>query len=230
MSQSQGRPLRLSHPDIVRWRGQLLVTGTCHVWMGAVGSDGYGRIAVRNPEDGARTLAPHQVGPGSGTGRSRLGRRWCMTARSGCAAAPNPGHLRVGTQSENMRQAVAPGRAVGPARVGSTSAARQGRPGRSRPALRAAADRSPAALATVLAAVIADGHPLRDPHPLFDLPVHPAGTGGVRGRGVPGCRHSGRRVGTGGAAGPGRVVAAVRRVPPATVDRGLGVRGGAAPG
>ena len=56
--------MRLSHTDIVRWRGQLLVTGTCHVWMGAVGSDGYGRIAVRNPEDGARTLAPHQVGPG----------------------------------------------------------------------------------------------------------------------------------------------------------------------
>jgi len=118
------------------------------------------------------------------------------------------------------------GRSV-PARVGSTSAARQGRPGRSRPASRAAADRSPAALATVLAAVIADGHPLRDPHPLSDLPVHPAGTGGVRGRGVPGCRHSGRRVGTGGAAGPGRVVTAVRRVPPATVDRGWGF--GAAP-
>ena len=127
-----------------------------------------------------------------------------------------------------MRQAVGPGRAVGP-RPGRVDV--RGKAGASRAiqaALRAAADRSPAALATVLAAVIADGDPLRDPHPLFDLPVHPAGTGGVRGRGVPGCRHS--RVGTGGAAGPGRVVAAVRRVPPATVDRGLGVRGGAAPG
>src|SRR5664279_3988040 len=45
---------------IVRWHAQLLVTGTCHVWMGAVGSDGYGRIAIRNREDGARTLTPHQ--------------------------------------------------------------------------------------------------------------------------------------------------------------------------
>ena len=63
MSQSQGRPLRLSHADIVRWRAQLLLTGTCHVWMGAVGSDGYGRIAVRNREDGPRTLTPQQVGP-----------------------------------------------------------------------------------------------------------------------------------------------------------------------
>ena len=49
VSQSWGRPLRLSHADIVRWRAQLLLTGTCHVWMGAVGSDGYGRIAIRNP-------------------------------------------------------------------------------------------------------------------------------------------------------------------------------------
>ena len=230
MSQSWGRPLRLSHADIVRWRAQLLVTGTCHVWMGAVGSDGYGRIAIRNREDGARTLTPHQVGARLGYGPIPAGATVLHDCEVRLCCRAEPGHLRVGTRSENMRQAVGPGRAVGPARVGSTSAARQGRPGRSRPASRAAADRSPAALATVLAAVIADGHPLRDPHPLFDLPVHPAGTGGVRGRGVPGCRHSGRRVGTGGAAGPGRVVAAVRRVPPATVDRGLGVRGGAAPG
>ena len=46
MSQSQGRPLRLSHGDVVRWRAQLLVTGTCHVWMGAVGSDGIGQVLV----------------------------------------------------------------------------------------------------------------------------------------------------------------------------------------
>ena len=42
-------------------------------------------------------------------------------------------------------------------------------------ALRDATGRSPAALAAVLAAVIADGDPLRDLHPLFDLPDHPAG-------------------------------------------------------
>ena len=42
-------------------------------------------------------------------------------------------------------------------------------------ALRAAADRSPAALAAVLAAVIAEGDPWRDLHPLFDLPAHPDG-------------------------------------------------------
>ena len=43
-------------------------------------------------------------------------------------------------------------------------------------ALRAATGRSPTALAAVLAAVIAEGDPLRDLHPLFDLPDDPAGT------------------------------------------------------
>ena len=124
MSQSQGRPLRLSHADIVRWRAQLLVTGTCHVWMGAVGSDGYGRIAVRNPEDGARTLAPHKVGPGSGTGRSRLGRRvhdcevrLCCRAEPGASAGRHPEREHAASGGPGA------GRSV-PARVGSTSAAR----------------------------------------------------------------------------------------------------------
>ena len=76
------------------------------------------------------------------------------------------GHLRVGTQSENMRHAVARGRAVGP-HPGRVDV--RGKAGASRAiqaALRDATGRSPAALA----AVIADGDPLRDLHPLFDLP------------------------------------------------------------
>jgi hypothetical protein len=89
-----------------------------------------------------------------------------------CRAAP--GHLRVGTQSENMRQAVARGRAVGP-HPGRVDV--RGKAGASRAiqaALRDATGRSPSALAAVLAAVIADGDPLRDLHPLFDLPAYPA--------------------------------------------------------
>ena len=75
--------------------------------------------------------------------------------------------MRVGTQGENMRQAVARGRAVGP-RPGRVDV--RGKAGASRAiqaALRDATGRSPAALAAVLAAVIADGDPLRD------LPAHP---------------------------------------------------------
>ena len=176
MSQSQGRPLRLSHGDIVRWRAQVLVTGTCHVWMGAVGSDGYGRIAIRNREDGPRTLTPHQVGARLGYGPIPAGATVLhdCEVRLCCRAAP--GHLRVGTQSENMRQAVARGRAVGP-HPGRVDV--RGKAGASRAiqaALRNATDRSPTALAVVLTAVINEGDPLRDLHPLFDLPEHPAGT------------------------------------------------------
>ena len=208
MSQSQGRPLRLSHADIVRWRAQLLVTGTCHVWMGAVGSDGYGRIAIRNAEDGARTLTPHQVGARLGYGPIPAGATVLhdCEVRLCCRAAP--GHLRVGTQSENMRQAVARGRAVGP-HPGRVDV--RGKAGASRAiqaALRDATGRSPSALAAVPAAVIADGDPLRDLHPLFDLPAYPRATTGRRGQRGPG------RGGAGVAAAPGagRVVAAVRRV------------------
>ena len=107
VSQSQGRPLRLSHGDIVRWRAQLLVTGTCHVWMGAVGSDGYGRIAIRNPEEGARTLTPHQVGARLGYGPIPAGATVLHDCEVRLCCRAEPGHLRVGTQSENMRQAVA---------------------------------------------------------------------------------------------------------------------------
>ena len=58
-------------------------------------------------------------------------------------------------------------------------------------ALRDATGRSPAALAAVLAAVIAEGDPLRDLHPLFDLPAHPDGASvpavvAFRGAGAPG--------------------------------------------
>ena len=75
-----------------------------------------------------------------------------------------------------MRQAMARGRAVGP-HPGRVDV--RGKVGASRAiqaALLAATDRSPAGLAAVLAAVIADGDPWRDLHPLFDLPAHPAGT------------------------------------------------------
>ena len=168
--------MRLSHADIVRWRAQLLVTGTCHVWMGAVGSDGYGRIAIRNREDGPRTLTPHQVGARLGYGPIPAGATVLHDCEVRLCCRAEPGHLRVGTQSENMRQAVARGRAVGPhpgrgdvrGKVGASRAIQAG--------LRAAGDRSPAALAAVLAAVIAEGDPLRDLHPLFDLPADPAGT------------------------------------------------------
>ena len=154
--------------------------------MGAVGSDGYGRIAVRNPEDGPRTLTPHQVGARLGYGPIPAGATVLHDCEVRLCCRAEPGHLRVGTQSENMRQAVARGRAVGP-RPGRVDV--RGKAGASRAiqaALRDATGRSPAALA----AVIADGDPLRDLHPLFDLPdqhtTSVSGAAAFPGAGAPG--------------------------------------------
>ena len=170
MSKSLGRPLRLSHADIVRWHGNVLETATCHVWMGAVGSDGYGRLAVNNQDDGSRMLTPHQVAARIGFGPIPEGATLLhhCEVRLCCRYDPHR-HVTVGTQSENMRQAVARGRAVGP-RPGRVDV--RGKVGASRAiqaALRDAVDRSPIALARVLAKVIADGDPLRDLHPMFDV-------------------------------------------------------------
>jgi len=122
--------------------------------MGAVGSDRYGRIAIRNREDGARTLTPDQVGARLGYGPIPAGARVLHDCEVRLCCRAEPGHLRVGTQSENMRQAVARGRAVGPhpGRGRVDVRGKAGRPGRSRPRYGTATDRSPAALAAVLAA------------------------------------------------------------------------------
>jgi len=174
VSQSQGRPLRLSHADIVRWHEHLLPTATCHVWMGAVGSDGYGRFQITNKFDGTRMLTPHQVAARLGFGPIPEGATLLHDCEVRLCCRYGVGHVGVGTQSENMRHAVARGRAVGP-RPGRTDV--RGKVGASRAiqdALRDAVDRSPAGLSRVLAGVIADGDPMRDMLPLFDAPDHTA--------------------------------------------------------
>jgi hypothetical protein len=113
VSQSLGRPLRLSHGDIVRWRGQVLVTGTCHVWMGAVGSDGYGRIAVRNREDGARTLTPHQVGARLGYGPIPAGATVLHDCEVRLCCRAEPGHLRVARRGGRAGRTAGAGPAAG---------------------------------------------------------------------------------------------------------------------
>ena len=141
MSQSQGRPLRLSHADIVRWHEHLLPTATCHVWMGAVGSDGYGRFQITNKFDGTRMLTPHQVAARLGFGPIPEGVTLLHDCEIRLCCRYGTGHVGVGTQSENMRHAVARGRAVGP-RPRAHRCAREGRgvprhpgraPGRGRP-------------------------------------------------------------------------------------------------
>lgn len=173
MSQSLGRPVRLCNLDIARWANGVVKTATCHVWTGAVGSDGYGRIAITNKFDGPRMYTPHQIAAALRFGPIPTGATVLHDCEVRLCCRTDRGHVRIGTQGENIRDAVRRGRIVGP-RPGRVDV--RGKVGASRAiqaALRDAVDRSPEALAAVLAAVIAEGDPLRDLVPLFPEP--PAG-------------------------------------------------------
>lgn len=162
----------------------MVETAVCHVWTGAVGGDGYGRFAVSGP-GGTRMLTPHQVAASLRFGPIPEGATLLHDCEVRLCCRTDAGHVRVGTQRENMRQAAARGRAVGP-RPGRVDV--RGNVGASRAVQGALLDavsegvRSPAALAAVLAATLADGDPLRDVDPLFVLPSV-AGTTGAGSRG-----------------------------------------------
>ena len=168
MSLSRGVPLALSAADVARWRGRLVVTASCHVWMGAVGSDGYGRFSVRaGAGGGERMVTPHQVAAWVGHGWVPVGATLLHDCEVRLCCRFGVGHVRVATQAENMRQAVARGRAVGP-RPGMVDV--RGRVGASRAvqaALRAAGSPDPVVLAGVLARTLAEGDPLADQLALF---------------------------------------------------------------
>jgi hypothetical protein len=183
VSKSQGRPVRLSNLDVARWAHGLLLTATCHIWTGAVGSDGYGRIAVKNKYDGPRMVTPHQIAAALRFGPIPAGATVLHDCEVRLCCRTDPGHVRIGTQGENVRDAVRRGRMVGP-RPGRVDV--RGKVGASRAiqaALATAVDQSPRALAAVLAAVIAEGDPLRDLLPLFPEPAIAAVSAGRVGAG-----------------------------------------------
>lgn len=170
MSKSQGRRLRLSNPDIARWQTKIVATSTCHIWMGAVGSDGYGRFSVRNDEDGERMVTPHQIAARLAFGPLPVGSTLMHDCDVRVCVSTAPGHVRVATQRENMWQAARRGRAAGP-RPGLVDV--RGKVGASRAvqdAIRDVGTGDPAALAAVLADCLAAGDPLREFIPMFDLP------------------------------------------------------------
>jgi hypothetical protein len=183
--------VRLAQMDIARWHHGLLRTATCHIWTGAVGSDGYGRIAINNKIDGPRMMTPHQIGAVLRCGPIPVGATVLHDCEVRLCCRADPGHVRIGTQGENIRDAVRRGRIVGP-RPGRVDV--RGKVGASRAiqaALAAAVDRSPEGLAAVLAAVIAEGDPWRDLLPLFPEPATASGcsagrpaAGGHRGPGA----------------------------------------------
>lgn len=183
MSKSTLPSAQLTRADVARLRTQILVTATCHLWMGAVGSDGYGKFwvpftaqeAMRHDGRRGRVITPHAAAsalvlgplPESSTHLHDCDVRICVST--------SPGHVRRGTQQENVRQAVARGYLRGP-RPGRADA--RGPAGASHAIQDAivsaigTGERDPAALARVLAHTFAAGFPTLDVVPLFPEPVH----------------------------------------------------------
>lgn len=138
--------------------------------MGAIGSDGYGKFSVRNKLDGERVISPQQVSARLAFGPIPLGSTMMHDCDVRVCVATTPGHVRLSSQAENMRQAAWRGRAVGP-RPGMVDV--RGKVGASRAvqaALRDHLDADPQELAAILAAVLAEGDPLRGMVALFDPP------------------------------------------------------------
>lgn len=170
MSKTVQPAVRLSPGGVARFRRHVLVTTTCYVWMGAIGSDGYGRFSVRRPGGGERVVSPHHVAAALAFGPSPMGSTLLHDCELRLCCRTDGGHVRIGTQSENMRDAVRRGRAVGP-RPGRVDV--RGKVGASRAvqdALRQHGGQDPDGLAALLAAVVAEGDPLRDVPGLFDPP------------------------------------------------------------
>lgn len=174
MSKSRGLGLALTQADFLRWRGSVVPTATCHVWTGAVGSNGYGTLRV-----GDRVVRAHQVAARLRFGPVPLGATLMHDCEVRLCCSGEPGHVRIASQGENVRQAVARGRSAGP-RPGLVDL--RGARGASvaiRDAILAgvAAGMDRAALAVVLAEVVAAGDPHGDGVALFDRPQRTAPSG-----------------------------------------------------
>jgi hypothetical protein len=177
---------RLSRADVQRLRAQIVPTATCHLWMGAVGGDGYGRFWVSaapvhgqgadpaTPVRAGRMITPHAAVSALVFGGLPLGSTHLHDCDVRLCVNTRPGHLRRGTQQENVRQAVARGHNRGP-KPGMVDV--RGPAGASRAiqdAVRGAitaGSTSPVLLAHMLAGVIAEGFPLVDVLPLFEEPA-----------------------------------------------------------
>lgn len=169
MSKSRGVPLELTAADVARFHALTVATASCALWDGAIGSDGYGRFSLHAGGGVQRTVTPHQIAATLAHGPLSAGATLLHDCDVRVCVRVGPGHLHVGTQSENTRQAVRRGRMRGP-RPGLVDV--RGPRGQSRAiqtAVRASTDRTPVGLALVLADVLAAGDPLRDNFRLFDL-------------------------------------------------------------
>ncbi len=163
MSKSPGVVLDLTDADRARFAAKLLPTTSCIVWGGAVGRDGYGRFAMRRADGRKRTVSTHVVAAVLAWGNVAAGATVLHDCDFRlCVRTDLPGHVRVSTQAENVRQAVRRGRLRGPHPGLVDTRGPAGVSRAVRDALRASADHDPAVLALMLRDALAAGDPLRD--------------------------------------------------------------------
>ncbi len=160
----------LSQPTITRFRSHVLATETCAIWLGAIGSDGYGRFSVRSAQI-QRIVSPHLVAATLAFGPVPVGSTLMHDCDVRICVATGPGHVRVATQGENMQQAARRGRAAGP-RPGLVDV--RGNVGAARASRRRYATRYARRRPSWLncwPVVLAAGSPLRGIEGLFDPPL-----------------------------------------------------------
>jgi hypothetical protein len=91
-----------------RFWSKVDTSGTCWIWLGSIGQNGYGRFRVGSLKDATRTNASaHRVAHelAGGQPSASIVMHTCDNRR--CV---NPAHLLAGTQSDNVRDCVAKGR------------------------------------------------------------------------------------------------------------------------
>jgi hypothetical protein len=183
MSKSTLPSARLSREDVARLRSQIVVTASCHLWMGSIGGEGYGQLWVPYPPQEqtahdrrrGRVITPHAAASALVLGPLPEGSTHLHDCDVRICVSTAPGHVRRGTQRENVRQAVARGYLRGPRPGGADARGPAGASHAIQDAIRAAVsagERDPAALARVLADMFAAGFPTVDVVPLFPEPAH----------------------------------------------------------
>ena len=92
-------------------------TDGCHLWLGKVERSGYGRVSWHGKKRLAHRVAAHLSGVLADLDSPEIVMHSCDN-RLCC----NPKHLRIGSQSDNMRDAVSKGRMRLPDNRGARSA------------------------------------------------------------------------------------------------------------
>lgn len=100
----------LTSADLARFRRKIDTSGDCWLWLGETNNRGYGRFATyRGPGSRQRhRYLAHRLAVHVFTGRDPG--RWFVLHECDNPPCCNPDHLRLGTQTDNMREASVRGR------------------------------------------------------------------------------------------------------------------------